>query len=220
MTLHASIDGLQAPRVFTAIRLAIQGTNGFAPDDFRIVHFSVDASRVYLIAEARDARCLSSGARSIAIRIARYVNDTLARTGSLWADRWRRRRLKTPDDVRRALLDVLTNFRRHAPKVRAGIDPYSSAAWFDGFRGWTPASGALPPFAEPGVGVAPSFSAADGRKKRKPATNGAELDGAQASPVLPPRSALLATGWRKLGLIGLREAPNEPRKAKSGARSG
>ena len=106
MTLHASIDTLRSQRALTAIRLAVGGTNALAPEHFRIVDFSVAASHVYLVVEARDARSLSSGARSIAIRIARYVNDALSRTGRLWADRWRRRDLKTPEDVRAARAHV------------------------------------------------------------------------------------------------------------------
>ena len=82
MTLHASIDTLRSERPFDAILRAIAGTNALAPDDFRIVHFSVAPNRVYLIAEAQNARSLSTGARSIAIRIARYLNDALSRSGS------------------------------------------------------------------------------------------------------------------------------------------
>jgi hypothetical protein len=121
MTLHASIDGLRGEAAFDAIRRAVAGTNASAPEQFRILHFSVAPSRVYLIAEARNARSLSSGARSIAIRIARYVNDTLSRTGPLWADRWRRRDLKTPEDVRSALLHLFTNSRNHTHDARVGL---------------------------------------------------------------------------------------------------
>jgi hypothetical protein len=214
MTFRASLRELREPRVFAAIRLAITSANGLSPDDFRIVHFSVAASHVYLIAEARDSRSLSSGARSIAIRIARYVNDTLSRTGSFWTDRWRRRTLTTPADVRSALVQVLANFRRAAPRTRAGIDPHSSAAWFDGFREWHPAHTGTPPFTAAGVGVAVSF--ANGRKGGKRAERRATEHEPRAHecPVVTPRTPLLATGWRKLGLIGLNETPNEPQKSK------
>lgn len=201
MTLHASIDSLRREPAFDAIRRAVAGTNATAPEQFRIVHFSVAPSRVYLIAEAQNARSLSSGARSIAIRIARYVNDTLSRTGPLWADRWRRRDLKTPADVRNALVYVFGNFRTHVPHAaRASIDPYSSAAWFDGFRGYDPTSGA-PPFAETRAGVAASFETS----RSDP-------------PVLPPRSALLASDWRKLGLISLTQTPEAQRRTNTRSR--
>lgn len=198
MTLHASIDTLRSERPFDAIVRAITGTNALAPDDFRIVHFSVAPNRVYLIAEARNARSLSTGARSIAIRIARYLNDALSRSGRLWADRWRRRDLKTPEDVRSALVQLFANFREHvAHAARPGIDPYSSAAWFDGFRGYEPGS-AAPPFAAPRVGVALTYEPS-----------------ASAAPVLPPKSALLARDWRKLGRIRLDETPSTERSGRA-----
>lgn len=200
MTLHASLDTLRSERPFDAILRAIAGTNALAPDDFRIVHFSVAPNRVYLIAEAQNARSLSTGARSIAIRIARYLNDALSRSGRLWADRWRRRDLKTPEAVRSALVQLFANFREHvAHAARPGIDPYSSAAWFDGFRGYEPGS-AAPPFAAPRVGVALTYEPS-----------------ASASPVLPPKSALLARDWRKLGLIRLDETPSTERSGKARA---
>jgi hypothetical protein len=39
--------------------------------------------------------------------------------------------------VRNALVYVLNNFRKHVRGAR-GLDPYSSARWFDGWRGTLP----------------------------------------------------------------------------------
>jgi hypothetical protein len=42
--------------------------------------------------------------------------------------------------VRNALVYVLANSRKHAQRtLRAGVDPCSSGAWFDGWRGRSPA---------------------------------------------------------------------------------
>jgi hypothetical protein len=41
--------------------------------------------------------------------------------------------LRTPREVRNALVYVLQNVRKHIRAVR-GIDPCSSARWFDGWR--------------------------------------------------------------------------------------
>jgi hypothetical protein len=71
--------------------------------------------------------------RGLAIRIARLVNRLLGRRGSVWADRYHARMLRTPREVRNALVYVLNNFRKHVRGAR-GLDPYSSARWF---RGWT-----------------------------------------------------------------------------------
>jgi hypothetical protein len=42
--------------------------------------------------------------------------------------------LRTPREVRNALVYVLNNFRKHVRGARS-LDPCSSARWFDGWRG-------------------------------------------------------------------------------------
>jgi hypothetical protein len=49
------------------------------------------------------------------------------------ADRYHARVLRTPRDVRNALVYVLHNARHHGLQF-VGVDPYSSGAWFDGWR--------------------------------------------------------------------------------------
>jgi hypothetical protein len=115
--------------------------------DFRVVEFSVQADHVHLIAEADDARALSSGMRGLAIRLARAVNRALGRRGPVWDSRYHARALTTPRAVRHALVYVLMNFRKHQ-QVGTGLDPCSSAAWFAGWRGLsTTASHAARPVA-------------------------------------------------------------------------
>jgi hypothetical protein len=113
--------------------------------------------------------------------VARGVNHALARSGPLFADRFHARTLRTPREVRNALLYVLQNHRRHADAEarRAGgildptwLDPCSSAAWFDGWRD----------------------DAARGDPPGDP-------------PVSPPTFWLLTTGWRRHGLLGVDEVP-------------
>jgi putative transposase len=155
----------------------------------------VQRDHLHFIVEAADKRALSSGVRGVAIRVARYVNDLLSRRGSLWADRWHGRALRTPREVRNALVYVLANFRKHARTARAsGIDPFSSGAWFDGWREWRPSSGCAPPFAERAA-VAPWRLAAEGPL---PAVNA-------------PRTWLARVGWRRHGLVKLVESPTPER---------
>ena len=71
--------------------------------------------------------------QGFAIRAAKAVNRTLRRRGTVWADRFHARALRTPREVRNALVYVLNNFRKHVPGAR-GIDPRSSAPWFSGWR--------------------------------------------------------------------------------------
>jgi putative transposase len=121
---------LRSPRAFPAVRRALATASR---GDFRIIEFSVQNDHVHLIAEADDGRALASGARGLAIRLARAVNRALGRRGRVWDGRYHARALTTPRAVRHALIYVLMNFRKHLNAV-TGIDPCSSAAWFAGWR--------------------------------------------------------------------------------------
>jgi REP element-mobilizing transposase RayT len=101
--------------------------------DCRIVHFSVQDDHVHLIVEADDERALSAGARGFSIRVAKALNRALGRRGPVWDSRYHRRDLTTPTETRWALLYVLANWLEDHPDAR-GLDPCSSAAWFDGWQ--------------------------------------------------------------------------------------
>jgi hypothetical protein len=88
---------------------------------------------VHLLVEAEGTSHFRSGVQGMAIRIARAVNRALGRRGRVWGDRYHARMLRTPREVRRALVYVLANWRKHLPGAR-GLDPCSSAAWFEGWR--------------------------------------------------------------------------------------
>jgi hypothetical protein len=92
--------------------------------------------------------------------------------------------------VRNAILYVLANFRKHEPAVvRIGLDPYSSAACFGGWREWCPGRGVPPPLAE----WAPWCRVRE--------------DSALLAAILGPRSWLAAVGWRRGGPLGMGERP-------------
>jgi hypothetical protein len=102
-------------------------------ESLRIVHFSVQTDHVHMIIEADGKRALSRGMRGVAIRIALAVNRALGRHGAVWSDRYHARALNGPRLVRNALVYVLAIARMHFRKF-AGLDPCSSALWFDGYR--------------------------------------------------------------------------------------
>jgi REP element-mobilizing transposase RayT len=136
VTLRARLAPLRSQFLFPTVRLALVRAARRDPEHFRVVHFSIQRDHVHLIVEAADERTLSSGVRGVAIRIARYVNDLLGRRGSLWADRWHGHALRSPREVRNAIIYVLMNFRKHGCREQPETaDPYSSAPWFDGWRG-------------------------------------------------------------------------------------
>ncbi len=142
--------------------------------------YSLQGDHAHLIVEARDARALASGMKSIGARLARRVNRIRRRSGTVLDGRYHHRLLRTPREVRNALAYVLLNARKHwrqrhgaPPPTR--LDAASSGAWFDG---WARVLARAP---DPGPAA-----------------------------VASPRTWLLRIGWRRHGLIDLAEVPASP----------
>jgi len=153
---------------------------GSARFGFRVVHYSVQSNHLHLIAEAPDRRALTRGVQGLLIRLAKGLNRLWRRKGSVFSDRYHDRILKTPREVRNALVYVLQNGVKHGATFwlrRSGsqevrtVDPHSSGRWFDGWRDPPPLRG--------GGGARPQAA----------------------------RTWLLRTGWRRHGLLTLTDAP-------------
>ena len=131
VTLRAigGVPSLRSERLFNAIRTALGASIN---DRFRVLHFSVQADHLHLLVEANGPTGFERGVRGLAIRVAKAVNHKIGRRGRVWGDRYHARLLKTPREVRNALVYVLNNFRKHIRGAR-GFDPRSSAAWFGGW---------------------------------------------------------------------------------------
>jgi REP element-mobilizing transposase RayT len=115
---------------------------------FRICQFSIQGNHIHLICEAQDNRALSRGIQGWEVRVARGLNRALGRKGGVFEDRYHFAVLTSPRQTRAALCYVLQNARRHGeqPEPRwHGIDPFSSAWWFDGWRDDEWREGLLPP---------------------------------------------------------------------------
>ena len=182
VTLRALFRPLRSQHVFPTLGLALSAATR-RTKRFRILHFSVQSDHLHLIVEASDKKALSSGMQSVAILVARSVNRLVMRRGRFWADRWHGRALTSPRQVRNALVYVLANFRKHATaRLPAGIDAFSSALRFDGWRVAT--SGELPR-------AGPPYHATMARWVE----------------VSEPETWLGATGWKRAGLLSVDEAP-------------
>lgn len=143
---RAGLPSFRDALVFGAMRHALRAASR---DGFRVVHFSVQNDHVHLVAEADTMHAWQAGVRGLTIRLARSVNRVLSRRGSVWADRYHARILRTPREVRNAIVYVLQNWRKHLGDV-VGLDACSSARWFSGWRIAPGASsGSSPPTAEP-----------------------------------------------------------------------
>jgi len=117
--------------LFQGIRDALQRASR---GEFRVLHFSVQTNHLHLIVEAQDSVWRSRGMQGLAIRVARRVNKILRNRGEVWRERYHAHTLRTPREVRNAIVYVLMNAKRHGRAV-SGLDRFSSAKWFDGIVG-------------------------------------------------------------------------------------
>jgi REP element-mobilizing transposase RayT len=144
---------------------------------FRVAHYSIQPDHLHLIVEASSKAALARGMQGLASGLARRVNRTLRRRGSLFGDRYHAHTLASPREVRNAVVYVLKNYEKHPEAIRdrgteprGGIDPLSSARWFGGW-----AEPTTPPVL--------------------------------TAPVAEPSTWLLSTGWKRAGLVGRAERP-------------
>jgi REP element-mobilizing transposase RayT len=195
MKVIGGLPSLRLRSLFLVVRRALAAGNERV--GFRLVHFCVQGNHLHLLIEANDRQALSRGIQGLAVRVARAVNRVLQRAGSVFADRYHARALKTPRAVRWALRYVLLNARKHerqavgAARCGAGtvpkgfVDPCSSAAWFGGFS-------------QPAELI---FGARECREDFEKAA------GLGASPVAPPQTWLLRVGLTRAGPFGVDEVP-------------
>jgi len=130
LRLRSGLPSLRGDSIFNAVQRAFRAASR---DSFRLLQFSVQSDHLHLVVESDTPTRLARGVQGLAIRVARAVNRVLRRHGRVWDGRYHSRFLRTPREVRNALVYVLQNFRKHVPGAR-GLDPRSSAAWFQGWR--------------------------------------------------------------------------------------
>lgn len=132
LRLAAGIASLRERARYLVIRAQLK----IAKDrlGFRLIHYSVQSNHLHLIAEADDREALSRGLKGLQIRIARALNKLLKRKGSVFGDRFHAHALKTPREVRHAIAYVLRNAQKHGVKLTSEHDPFSSAAYFAGWK--------------------------------------------------------------------------------------
>jgi REP element-mobilizing transposase RayT len=132
VTLRAAsaLPSLRSGELFPSLQRAFAAASH---DSFRLLQFSVQSDHLHLLVESDTPTRLARGVQGVAVRAAKAINRVLQRHGAVWADRYHARALRTPREVRNALVYVLNNFRKHVPGAR-GLDPRSSAPWFTGWR--------------------------------------------------------------------------------------
>jgi REP element-mobilizing transposase RayT len=177
LRVRDGIARLRGRAMARAIRAAMRAVA--TRDSFRIVQLSIQHDHLHLLVEAGDASALSRGVRAFEISAARRINQVEHRRGGVFRDRYHASILTTPTAVRAALAYVLNNWRKH------GEDR--------GLRDWP-----VDPYA---TGV--RF---DGWRDRA-MTRWRAPPGYRPLDPSPPRTWLLARGWRRAGDIGTRDVP-------------
>lgn len=186
MTLRVRehVWNLRSKRGLRVLRAAFAG--GSERFGFRLVHYSVQGNHLHLIAEAPDRVALGRAMKGLGVRIARRMNRLMGTRGPVFRERYYARALTTPLQVKRALLYVLANHRKHLAASGEWLpddwlDPFSSARHFDGWRS--------------GRGFERALAAA-----RDPCPE-------HPPGVCPPRLQLLCKAWRRFGLLEPRAVP-------------
>jgi len=130
--LMPGLPNLRRERTLMTLRGALSaGSDRFG---FRLVEFSIQSNHLHFIVEAEDARAIARGMQGLLVRVAKALNREWDRHGKVLADRYHARILRTPREVRNALVYVLQNARKHGARV-LGIDAFSSGVWFEGWSG-------------------------------------------------------------------------------------
>jgi REP element-mobilizing transposase RayT len=189
VTLRSRLHGLRQQTLLSVFARAIRAANfrsarlgkNSAAAPFRVVHYSLQGNHVHLLVEAQDKLSLSRGMQGLAASLALRMNRALRRRGAFWADRFHSRELMTTTGVRRALVYVLANHRKHVKRVRPGVDPFSSGFWFRDWKESSPRP--LSVSISPGV-LDPKMPA-----------------------VAPAQTWLLGSGWKRHGAISFTETP-------------
>jgi hypothetical protein len=130
LRVQCEVWNLRSKRSFRVLRRCfLAGRDRFG---FRLNHYSVQGNHVHFIVEATDARAMSRGMQGLAIRMAKGLNRMMGRHGTVFADRYHSRILKTPTETKHALHYVLCNRHKHLaelgqPIAHSVVDEYSSA---------------------------------------------------------------------------------------------
>lgn len=194
--VHVCIKRVKLAPSFRAQRVHAAITHEIAAAvarGIRILQHSIQHDHIHLLVEADDSVKLARGMQRLFSKIAFGVNRVAMRAGRLFRDRHHRHELATPTEVRRALVYVLFNDRKHAPRHGSDrtaparrLDPCSSAIWF---TEW--AAGSRPP----------ADLVAHERTRAGP------------SPLCEPRTWLARVGWKRAGgPLRFDESPVLPRR--------
>jgi REP element-mobilizing transposase RayT len=131
LRFHRGLPALRRRSEYAALRASL--AKRCEQSAFRVVHDSVQNDHIHLLVEGSDRPSVSVALQGLLTSIAKRLNGLWRRKGAVFADRYHDRPLRTPREVRNALVYVLNNARKHGSGQQT-IDPFTSGPWFDGWR--------------------------------------------------------------------------------------
>jgi hypothetical protein len=135
LSTKPELGNLRSRRVHEVIRASLLESSDTGW--FRVCHYSVQKHGLRFIVEAADRDALSRGMQGLNVRLAKALNRLWSRSGSVFRDRYDTKILDTGHKVRDSLRLVLNGALASPTQARnlAGrLDPYSSAAYFEGWN--------------------------------------------------------------------------------------
>ena len=139
-TIDGGLPGLRCRGAWLEITEAIRQANRARL--VRVVEFSVQGDHLHMLCEGGDAQAVGRGLGGLFTSVACRLNRLWGRSGRVFSERYHREDLTCPSQVRNAIRYVLGNIYKHGGAViqmtgRSGRlcpDPYSSGAWFRGYK--------------------------------------------------------------------------------------
>ena len=120
--MEKGVWGLRTRRCFSVLQRAMYA--GATRFGFRLVHYAVMGNHVHLMVEAPDRVALGRAMKGLGVRVAKGLNRVMGRSGKVLGDRYHGRILRTPTEVKRVRMYLLTNAEKHFGQ--SGADLYAS----------------------------------------------------------------------------------------------
>src|SRR5712692_7208653 len=122
--VRPDVISLRRSKSFAAVKRALKTCR----EQFgaRICQWVVLGNHLHILIEAEDRIALGRAIKGLNVRLAKELNRLMGRKGRVIADRYHVRALKTPTEVRNALLYLARNARKHGFTKSPLPDRYSS----------------------------------------------------------------------------------------------
>ncbi|MCB0412820.1 MAG: transposase [Bdellovibrionales bacterium] len=128
--IRPGLPSLRTKKCHQALRYAIRRAKEYG---LRVIHFAILSNHVHLIVEVKEKHTLSIGMQSLGICFSKAINRLCHNKGSVFKDRYHAVILKTPTQLKRALIYVFENAAKHAKKLEV-FDFYSTLCLFNEWK--------------------------------------------------------------------------------------